>query len=283
MTDVPPASSAGAAGAADPATNPTENNSTETNPAGTTSPDPAVTSATGMTDALLAFAELGRINLSQADLTQVLTRVASLAASVIPGAEEVSVTLLSGGVAGTATFTGDVAMSLDESQYDSGYGPCLDAAAQHAVFVVDDMATESRWPEFAAAAVERGVSSSLSVGIPIQETVSGAINIYGLQPGAFDAEAVALAQTFAGYAAVAIANAHLYSTTAALAEQMAEAMSSRAVIEQAKGILMAQRGVSAQEAFEILSRASQAANRKLRDIAEAMVEGAARAADPESS
>jgi GAF domain-containing protein len=256
MTEVPPASS-GDADAADPATN--------------------------VTDPLLAFAELGRINLSQADLGQVLTRVASLAASVIPGADEVSVTLVSGGVAGTATFTGEVAMSLDESQYDSGYGPCLDAAAQHAVFVVDDMTRESRWPAFAAAAVERGVRSSLSVGIPIQEKVSGAINIYGLADHAFDADAVALAQTFAGYAAVAMANAHLYSTTAALAEQMAEAMSSRAVIEQAKGILMAQRGVSAQEAFDILSRASQAANRKLRDIAEAMVERAARSSENSDS
>jgi GAF domain-containing protein len=165
-------------------------------------------------------------------------------------------------------------MALDESQYDSGFGPCLDAAAQHAVFVVEDMADEPRWPEFAAAAVKRGVRSSLSVGIPIQEQVAGAINIYGRQQGAFDAEAVTLAQTFAGYAAVAMANAHLYSTTAALAEQMAEAMTSRAVIEQAKGIVMAQRGVSAEEAFDVLSRASQAANRKLRDIAQALVDTA---------
>jgi GAF domain-containing protein len=228
-----------------------------------------------VTDPLLAFAELGRINLSQADLTQVLDRVATLAASVIPGAEEVSVTLVSGGVAGTATFTGDVAMSLDESQYDSGYGPCLDAAAQHTVFVVSDMASEPRWPEFAAAALDCGVRSSLSVGIPIQEAVTGALNIYGRETDAFDADAVALAQTFAGYAAVAMANAHLYSTTAALAEQMAEAMTSRAVIEQAKGIVMAQRGVSAAAAFDILSRASQSANRKLRDIAQALVDGAA--------
>lgn len=265
MTDVPsdpPAGEAGSTGS--------HGNETGDPAAG----DRAITTPTP-TDPLVAFAELGRINLSQADLGQVLSRVATLAASVIPGAVDVSVTLVTKGVAGTATFTGELAMALDETQYDSGYGPCLDAAAQHAVFVVDDMATDSRWPAFAAAALERGVRSSLSVGIPIQEAVSGAINIYGLQGSAFDDEAVALAQTFAGYAAVAMANAHLYSTTAALAEQMAEAMSSRAVIEQAKGIIMAQRGVTAQEAFEILSRASQAANRKLRDIAESLVEGAA--------
>jgi AmiR/NasT family two-component response regulator len=57
---------------------------------------------------------------------------------------------------------------------------------------------------------------------------------------------------------------------------MAEAMSSRAVIEQAKGVLMAQQGVDADEAFAILSRASQVSNRKLRDIAQGIVLGARR-------
>ncbi|MGH3745491.1 MAG: ANTAR domain-containing protein, partial [Mycobacteriales bacterium] len=85
-----------------------------------------------------------------------------------------------------------------------------------------------------------------------------------------------MARTLAGYAAVALANAHLYETTSALAAQMADAMSSRAVIEQAKGVVIAQQHVDADEAFAILSRASQAANRKLRDIAQAVVDGARR-------
>lgn len=77
---------------------------------------------------------------------------------------------------------------------------------------------------------------------------------------------------FAGYAAVALANAHLYETTSALAAQMADAMSTRAVIEQAKGVLIAQQHGSVGEAFDIVSRASQTGNRKLRDIAQAIVD-----------
>ena len=50
-------------------------------------------------------------------------------------------------------------------------------------------------------------------------------------------------------------------------------MQSRAVIEQAKGILMVQRRCDAAEAFAILSGASQRSNRKLRDIAQAIVDG----------
>ena len=116
----------------------------------------------------------------------------------------------------------------------------------------------------------------MSVGIPVVAQLSGALNIYSTDLAAFDADAIALAEAFAGYAAVALANAHLYETTSALAKQMAEAMGSRAVIEQAKGILIAQQGVHPDEAFRMLARASQSSNRKLRDIAQAIVDGAQR-------
>ena len=225
-------------------------------------------------DPLSAFAELGRINLADSDLTDVLDRVAQMCRTVIPGADEVSVTLVSQGVPGTAAFTGEMALGLDEAQYEAGRGPCLDAAASRDVRVIADMASESRWPLFTETAVKSGVGSSLSVGIPVRENVTGALNMYSATPHSFDEDAVTVATTFAGYAAVAIANAHLYSTTAALAAQMAEAMASRAVIEQAKGILMAQRRCSADEAFQILSRASQVGNRKLRDVAHDIVASA---------
>jgi AmiR/NasT family two-component response regulator len=54
---------------------------------------------------------------------------------------------------------------------------------------------------------------------------------------------------------------------------MQEAMTSRAMIDMAKGILMAQRRCSPDAAFAILSQASQRSNRKLRDIATALVAG----------
>ncbi len=48
-------------------------------------------------------------------------------------------------------------------------------------------------------------------------------------------------------------------------------MESRAVIEQAKGILMQAQGCDPDEAFQILVRASQNQNRKLRAIAAEIV------------
>lgn len=58
-------------------------------------------------------------------------------------------------------------------------------------------------------------------------------------------------------------------------EQLKLALASRATIEQAKGILMGAERCSADTAFEILKRASQRENVKLRDIAARIVDQAA--------
>jgi len=52
------------------------------------------------------------------------------------------------------------------------------------------------------------------------------------------------------------------------------ALVTRPVIDQAKGLLIAKHGCSPERAFQMLAEASQRENRKLRDIAKAMVEGA---------
>jgi GAF domain-containing protein len=221
-----------------------------------------------------AFAELSRIKLSETDVDGVLKKIAELAERTIPGSDQVSVTLVPGKGAYTATYTGDVALALDEIQYQDGSGPCLDAAKSGDSLSLPDMSTERRWPRFAARALEVGIHSSMSMGLPIQENVGGALNIYAVKPDTFDRDAIILAQTFAGYAAVALANAHLYDVTATLAQHMQAAMESRAVIEQAKGIIMGERRCTADEAFRILSKLSQDSNRKVRDVAAALVDRA---------
>jgi GAF domain-containing protein len=234
-----------------------------------------VTDSQSPLDPADAFGQLSRIKLGETDLKGVLEQVAQLAKRTVPGADEVSVTLINGNDARTAAYTGKLALSLDECQYGHGHGPCLDASASRATLSLPDMATEDRWPDWAAQALEVGVNSSLSIGLPLHEQVSAALNVYATKPDAFDNDAIILGQTFAGYAAVALTNAHLYDVQASLAQQMQAAMQSRAVIEQAKGIIMGSRHCTAEAAFAILTRVSQDTNRKLRDVAAALVANAA--------
>ncbi|MGK5518110.1 GAF and ANTAR domain-containing protein [Micromonospora sp. URMC 107] len=222
-----------------------------------------------------AVAELGRLKLGEIGLEDLLRRVAQLAKRVLPVPVEASVALVRGGAGHTAAYTDDVSRDLDERQYAQGDGPCLDASARGAVVSVPDLAAEDRWPDWAERGRRAGAGSSVSIGLPIQEAVGGVLNVYAPTPYAFDDDAVAVLEAFAVYAAVALANAQLYDSTATLARQMLEAMASRAVIEQAKGMIMAERRCTPEQAFAVLRKASQDSNRKVRDVAQALVGRAA--------
>jgi hypothetical protein len=145
-----------------------------------------------------AFGRLGRMKLGETNLQGVLEQVAHLAQLTIPGAVEVSVTLLGDRDARTAAATGQLAVTLDEWQYRNGHGPCLEASASHATLSLPDMTTEDRWPDWAVRALDAGAHSSLSIGLPIHEEVTGALNVYASKPEAFDNDAIVLGQTFAG-------------------------------------------------------------------------------------
>ena len=228
-------------------------------------------------DAPAAFAQLARLDLREESVTSVLQRVADLAVRVVPGADEVSVTLLSrdGGRPQTVACTGALAVDLDERQYEDGHGPCLHATASNEVVLIPDMAAEQRWPDWTPVARERGVGSSLTTPLPLREEVVAGLNMYSRRPDGFPPDSRELAATFASYAAVAVANISLHASTAQLASDLQTAMASRAVIEQAKGMLMARYGVDADTAFALLTRMSSHSNRKLRDIADDVVAGRA--------
>jgi GAF domain-containing protein len=222
-----------------------------------------------------AFAELAKITLADHSLDHVMQKVATLAKSALSLNGEVSVTLLDRGKPSTIASTGSLAVVLDERQYDRGYGPCLDCIAGGEPLIVKDMTTEQRWVDWARSAAGAGAGSSMSIPVPLQREVSAALNVYSTERDAFDDATVELANTFAAYAGVALANMHLYQAQGRVAEQLQQAMQSRAVIEQAKGVLMGQRRCTAQQAFDLLVRLSQDTNRKLRDVAQALVDDAA--------
>ena len=223
---------------------------------------------------LSAFNDLVAQSLDDVTPESALEKIVRVARQTIGGADDVSITMLKDGSPSTVAFTGQLAMDLDESQYERGYGPCLDAAVGSGICKIDDMRTEQRWPEYVAHVVQTTpVRSSLSVPLPYQGSSIGALNNYSTRPAAFASpESLQAGLEVAEAVAVAVANADAHHQLSEQARNMRVAMESRAVIEQAKGVLMAQRHVDAEQAFEILREASQRYNRKLRDIAVGIVE-----------
>jgi GAF domain-containing protein len=212
--------------------------------------------------------ELGRILLHEASLDDLMKQIADTAKAAIPPVAEASVTFTRGDDTGwTVAATGGLAMELDEAQYATHQGPCMDAAAANQIMLVEDFATEERWPEYTPRALASEARSSLSVPMPVQQQVLAALNLYAVERNAFSPEDVAVAVEIASYAAVAVTNAHNFESAATLAAQLTEAMASRAVIEQAKGVIMATAGCAEHEAFQLLRAQSQRENVKLRDVA----------------
>jgi GAF domain-containing protein len=218
-----------------------------------------------------AFAEIGRMPFGEISLGDSLARIAELARQTIPDAAEVSVTLSGPGGAHTAAFTGRPALILDEWQYRHGYGPCLAAALAAITVEIPDTAGEGRWPRWGDRAVQAGVHSSMSIGVPLHRSVAGALNVYSGTPNGFDEKALDLAHIFAGYVAVAIAN----GIPVTVAAEPVAALDNRAIIEQAKGVVMAERGCGAEEALAVLASMSRVARRPVRDIAAEVVAGVA--------
>jgi GAF domain-containing protein len=208
---------------------------------------------------------------SSTSIADVLDHAVRVAQRTIPGAVEVSITMQNGHPT-TVAASGKLAVIVDEQQYDTGQGPCLQALRQGEPISVDDQTTDSRWPEYSARAVACGVGSSFSLPLVAGGETIGAFNSYALTPHAFDEGAKATAENLAAYAGVVLNNAALYFDASSRAGQLEQAMRSRAVIEQAKGILMGSRHCDADEAFTILVKLSQDSHRKLHDVACAVVD-----------
>lgn len=228
------------------------------------------------------ISDLFTVLLPDTPLTDLLERVTALAARTVGNCTVAGIMLAQNGKPQTPVYTDERSPQVDQVQYDNDSGPCLDALREGRVLSIVDTVTETRWPEFCEAAVAVGLRSTLSVPIDVTGSgteVLGALNLYSEQPDAFDEESVAATESFAHQAAIVIANAQAYWGAKELSDQLQFALESRAVIEQAKGILMAREGVSADKAFEVLVRASQRENRKLRELAADIVRRAEKGSD----
>ncbi|MDR6863660.1 ANTAR domain-containing protein [Phycicoccus sp. 3266] len=192
-------------------------------------------------------------------------RVVRFVAKAVPDSEACSVTFLRPGRRPTTVASSSqLPTEVDRIQYDTGEGPCLDAATGDAATLVQDLGADERWPDFAPRCVaDTGVRSILALRLPIGGDDEAALNLYSHKAGAFAAADLATASVFAPFAALAVQSAvHQQDVS-----NLEAALTSSRQVGTAIGILMARDLVSSDEAFERLRRASQELNRKLRDIA----------------
>lgn len=225
-----------------------------------------VGAVTSSSEVAASFARLSRDLLTKPDGELTFQRIAERAVEVIPPCDFVGITMRRRqGRAESVASTSDLADRCDALQYELDEGPCLDAVSEDEAYLIEDVGSDPRWPNWGPLAAREGVGSILSVRMANDTEVLGALNLYSTKARAFDSDSVDLSLVFASHAATAINNAQLVNG-------LQTALQSRHLIGVAQGILMAQYDLGLETSFEVLRRYSSHANVKLRDVASHVVE-----------
>lgn len=230
-------------------------------------------------DALNVGGELAGLLLSEETVDGLLETIVTLATKVVAGIDGASVSLVmrDGRHLETTDASSASVRAIDESQYETGEGPSVEAI--RCSREVNVAIPARRWPRFSREAAEGGIRSVFSLPLRVQGRTTGALNLYSTGSGGLEVPAQEAARVLAGQAAVVLANAATLKSAELANRHLREALATRDVIGQAKGILMERQGIDAERAFDVMRRASQRSDRKLRDIAAEVVERAARRGD----
>jgi GAF domain-containing protein len=217
------------------------------------------------------FAETARILFSAGGVHATLEQVVAIAVETIEGCDFAGLFIMEGNAVVAPVMTDPMVAVIDALQHQTGEGPCLDAIALGVMVYGDDLNTDERWPKFGPQAAAHGIRSALALPLT-GNGVSGAVNLYATFPVAFGVLDRAKGVILASLASAALSAAHLYEDEERRIENLHSALSSREIIGQAQGILMERERIAADQAFDVLRRASQFLNIKLREVAQTLVD-----------
>jgi transcriptional regulator with GAF, ATPase, and Fis domain len=166
----------------------------------------------------------------------------------------------------------EAARLLELFQLQGDQGPCLDCFRSGQPVASADLTADLRWPLFAAAG-QAGFSAVQALPMRLRDQVIGALNLFRVAPGDFDAEVLHIGQALADVATISLLNERSIRRTDTLNEQLQTALNSRVVIEQAKGKLAERLGIDVNQAFILLRDQARRRNERLSDLARDFVDG----------
>jgi len=213
-------------------------------------------------------------------------RLLRYAVDEVAGAIGAGVTLIRNGKKEVFAAVG-IAPELDRLQWELDEGPVVTTHAAERTALSQNLRADVEYPTLSQA-----LDATYLVGLP------GTLGAVAM-PGSWDEggpslftlyldrgpteKTVAVLDRIEPMVSHAVATVVFCRRESMRADQMAKMVQYRRVIEQCKGALMATAGVSAPQAFQVLDRASQRYNVRLRELAVALAEhvGNAPAEHPE--
>jgi GAF domain-containing protein len=204
-------------------------------------------------------------------VAETLERIVDVSVATIDSCDLAGIFLVADGRVTTQAASEPLVAELDGLQFETDEGPCLDAISEQGVYYAGDLQDDDRWSQFGPRATRLGVRCLLAVPLLAEGTLA-ALNLYARVPlayGAIDRAKGLLLATLAGHA---LHSAQLRQDEEAHTDQLQQALLTRNLIGQAQGIMMERERISADQAFDVLRRASQNLNIKLREVAQRLVE-----------
>ena len=107
----------------------------------------------------------------------------------------------------------------------------------------------------------------------LRDTTIGALNLFRLDRGTMGQPDIDAAQALADAATITILQHRAVIETSIVNGQLQLALTSRVLIEQAKGVLTERSGVEMDQAFAALRSYARSHNRRLADVAVAVIDG----------
>ncbi len=220
-----------------------------------------------------SFADYARTLSSPYDIGDVLYRLTDQVTEVL-AVDGAGVSLGdSDGTLRFVTATDERITRIEERQVNAGQGPCHDAFTSGDQVTSADLAREDRWPAYTPVAAREGCAAVAGIPMMAGDRRIGAVNLYSRTPREWPADAMEIAQVLADMASGYVINAQTLTEAQRLNSQLQHALDSRIIIEQAKGTLAERHGISASAAFDRLRQHARARNRKLHEVAQAVVGG----------
>jgi GAF domain-containing protein len=208
---------------------------------------------------------------SAGGVIETLNSVVELAPATIEGCDFAGLFTVNGDAVTTPVLTAPTVLVVDAIQQRTGEGPCLEAIARRRIVYTEDLDTDVRWPQFSPEAAAAGIRSVISLPLAAN-SVEGSLNLYAHYPAAFGVVDRAKATILTSLASLALSVAQSHEDEELRAENLNAALGTRETIGEALGILMERERITADQAFDILRRASQHLNIKLREVAQHLVD-----------
>jgi len=195
-----------------------------------------------------------------------LSKLAELAVRQVPGCAAAHATIWRDNELAAAAASHPDAAELIDLEIKVGQGPLTAAVREGRPVSCRDALDAEQWSWWAAEALRRGLRSSIHL-VRQSSSITLVLALFGVRPGALDADGVPMAETLARFGSTLFANSLAYGQAQRTATQLKDSVAARAVTDQAKGILMHALGCDADEALRYLRRESQRRHVKVTEVA----------------